>query len=69
MSDTPVFTPKPAPPPEPAPGRAAPETLHLNSWIEIDAAAYRHNVRFLRDAVGPDVELAAVVKSNAYGHG
>ncbi|MEO1082912.1 MAG: alanine racemase, partial [Acidobacteriota bacterium] len=69
MSDTPVFTPKPAPPPQPGPSRATPETLRLNSWLEIDAVAYRHNLSFLRGSIGPDVELSAVVKSNAYGHG
>ena len=44
-------------------------TAGLNSWLEVDAGAYRHNLRFLRSLVGPDVELSAVVKSNAYGHG
>lgn len=49
--------------------RAAPDTSRLDSWIELDAAAYRANLAFVRQAIGPDVELAAVVKSNAYGHG
>jgi alanine racemase len=41
----------------------------LNTWIEISADAYRHNLAFFRRLVGDDVELSAVVKANAYGHG
>lgn len=39
------------------------------TWIEIDAAALRNNAHRLRDIIGPDVKLMAVVKANAYGHG
>lgn len=39
------------------------------NWIEVDADALRHNLALFRRRVGPDVRLAAVVKSNAYGHG
>ncbi len=42
---------------------------HLNVWLEVSRHAYTHNLSFFRQLVGPDVELAAVVKSNAYGHG
>jgi alanine racemase len=38
-------------------------------WAEIDLGAIRHNVRALRTHLGADVELVAVVKANAYGHG
>lgn len=38
-------------------------------WIEIDATAIRHNLRLLRSKLNPGCILAAVVKSNAYGHG
>jgi len=38
-------------------------------WAEIDLGAIRHNVRVLQDRVGPNVQLIAVVKANAYGHG
>ena len=41
----------------------------LLNWVEIDATALRHNLRGFRRALGPDVALGAVVKSNAYGHG
>ena len=39
------------------------------NWVEIDAAALRHNLQGFRRAVGSNAELGAVVKSNAYGHG
>lgn len=41
---------------------------HL-SWIELSRSAIEHNVRLLRDRIGPNVRLMAVVKANAYGHG
>ncbi len=39
------------------------------TYAEIDLAAIRHNIRQIRDMVGPAVKLIAVVKANAYGHG
>ena len=39
------------------------------NWVEVDADALRSNLREFRRRVGPEVELGAVVKSNAYGHG
>lgn len=44
-------------------------TRALNSWAEVDLDALDANVRALRTAVGPGVELIAVVKANAYGAG
>lgn len=44
-------------------------TLARNAWIEIDLAALEANLAAMRRAVGPTVELFAVVKANAYGHG
>ncbi len=44
--------------------------MHSNgqtNWIEVDLGAIRHNVRRLREISG--VEVMAVVKANAYGHG
>ncbi len=46
-----------------------PGRVTLNSWIEVSESAYASNLRFFRRLVGPRVELSAVVKSNAYGHG
>lgn len=39
------------------------------NWIEIDATALRNNLELFREKIGSGVELAPVVKSNAYGHG
>lgn len=44
-------------------------TRALNSWAEVDLDVLDANVRALRSAVGPGVELIAVVKANAYGAG
>lgn len=48
---------------------ATPSTAGLNTWIEVSESAYAGNLAFFRALVGDDVELSAVVKSNAYGHG
>lgn len=39
------------------------------TWVHIDLEAIAHNVRRLKEMIGPDVALMAVVKANAYGHG
>ncbi len=41
------------------------------SWnrVEVDRAALRHNFRQVRHLVGPAVDILAVVKADAYGHG
>jgi alanine racemase len=41
------------------------------SWnrVEVDRAALRHNFRQVRKLVGPVVDILAVVKADAYGHG
>jgi len=39
------------------------------NWVEVDGSALRNNVREFRRRVSPQSLLAAVVKSNAYGHG
>ncbi|MBN1681159.1 MAG: alanine racemase [Anaerolineae bacterium] len=39
------------------------------TWLEINMEAIAYNVRRLKEIVGPDVTLMAVVKANAYGHG
>lgn len=36
---------------------------------EIDLAAIRRNIVQIRNTIGPEVKLVAVVKANAYGHG
>ena len=39
------------------------------NWVEIDAGALGGNIAEFRRRLGPGPRLAAVVKSNAYGHG
>lgn len=41
------------------------------SWnkVEVDRAALRHNFRQVRQLIGPTVDILAVVKADAYGHG
>lgn len=42
--------------------------LH-SSFIELNKAAYKQNIQFLRERFGPDVTFSSVIKGNAYGHG
>lgn len=39
------------------------------SYIEISRAAYRQNIAYLRQKIGPDTCFSSVIKGNAYGHG
>ncbi len=39
------------------------------SYVRVDLGAIAHNVGALKQHLGPNVELMAVVKANAYGHG
>jgi len=34
---------------------------HYRCWTEIDRSALRHNVAFVREKFGPDIDLLAVV--------
>lgn len=43
-------------------------TTNLRTWIDIDRDKLRHNYHVFRDLIAPSCLLAAVVKSNAYGH-
>jgi alanine racemase len=52
-----------------APGPPAAVPAGAVSWVEVDLAALAGNVRAFRERLGPRCALAAVVKSNAYGHG
>lgn len=38
-------------------------------WAEINLTAYQHNLQKIRQQIGPDVKLLALLKANAYGHG
>lgn len=39
------------------------------TWLEINHKALRSNIAALRSLMAPNVEMAGVVKANAYGHG
>ena len=39
------------------------------SWVEVDLTAMADNVRRLREMLGPEVALMAMVPADAYGHG
>ncbi|HSH21133.1 MAG TPA: alanine racemase, partial [Candidatus Caenarcaniphilales bacterium] len=49
--------------------RAALPPLPRSSWLEIDEEALAGNLRLVRELVGPRVEISAVIKADAYGHG
>src|SRR5438874_4414132 len=38
-------------------------------WAEVDLAALRENLAWIRHRVGPQVKIMTVVKADAYGHG
>ena len=46
-----------------------PPTHHTRCWAEIDLAALRHNVGVVRERIGPEADILAIVKADAYGHG
>lgn len=39
------------------------------TWVEVDSKAIRSNIKEIKKFFGPKIALAAVIKSNAYGHG
>lgn len=39
------------------------------TWVEVDLEAVAYNVRQIKQIVGPEVEILAVLKADAYGHG
>ncbi len=45
------------------------DTTGLPTWVEVSAAALRHNLALFRSRISPTAGLLAVVKANAYGHG
>jgi len=51
------------------PALAASSHPHSAAWIEISAQAFAHNIAQFRHIIGPNAQLAPVIKSNAYGHG
>lgn len=46
------------------------DTKHKPSnWLELNKSAFNHNSTHYKTIIGPNRILAAVIKSNAYGHG
>lgn len=41
----------------------------LKTWAEINLAAIRFNIKNIQKKLGKNIELMAIVKCNAYGHG
>jgi len=39
------------------------------TWLEVDLEAVAHNVQQIKDFVGTSVDILAVLKADAYGHG
>jgi alanine racemase len=39
------------------------------TWVEVDLGAVKNNIKQIKKFIGPNVGVAAVIKSNAYGHG
>lgn len=39
------------------------------AWVEIDLSALAHNVSQIKQLLAPQIDLMAVVKADAYGHG
>lgn len=39
------------------------------TWAEVDLGAISHNIQLIRQIVGPQRSIMAVVKADAYGHG
>jgi alanine racemase len=62
-----------SPPREAAPATdatpLAAATAALNAWVEVDLHALEANLHALQARLGPQVEIIAVVKANAYGAG
>jgi Alr-MurF fusion protein len=46
-----------------------PDGMMRPTWLEIDLDVIRQNMHLLRQIIGQDRQLFAVVKANAYGHG
>ncbi|TMV50995.1 alanine racemase [Paenibacillus mesophilus] len=45
------------------------ETFYRPTWVEVSLDALRHNIQAFRQALPADMNLMAVVKADAYGHG
>lgn len=41
----------------------------MHAWLEVDLDAVKRNVRLVKQHIGPQTGIVAVVKADAYGHG
>ena len=58
-----------APPLSMVDGVAQVNTQDSNAWVEINKAAFVHNIGVLQATVGDKSKICAVLKADAYGHG
>lgn len=58
-----------APPLSMSNGNTILTTQISNAWIEINKAAFEHNIRTLQAELDGKSKLCAVLKADAYGHG
>ncbi|MDN0074449.1 alanine racemase [Crenobacter sp. SG2303] len=58
-----------APPLTTSNGKAAVSVAASNAWVEIDRAAFEHNIRTLQKELGGKSQICAILKADAYGHG
>ena len=52
-----------------APARSEAAAPAGNAWVEIDKAAFEHNIRQLQTRLAGKSQICAVMKADAYGHG
>lgn len=45
------------------------EEFYRDTWVEVNLDAITHNVRSMKHHIGEAIDIIAVVKANAYGHG
>ena len=45
------------------------DTIEERSWVEIDLAAFQHNLQLLKGYLRPGQSFMQIVKADAYGHG
>lgn len=44
------------------------EKAAANAWLEIDVAAFEHNIKTVQSKLAPGVKICAVMKADAYGN-
>ena len=66
-----LSVPAQAAPPLPVTGLDTASTAYqtANAWIEIDQAAFDHNIRTLQALLDGKSQICAIMKADAYGHG